>query len=260
MTFMVDDHVDKNPRRQDARTKILYTPTYHGGTVRHMIDDVVKRIEERIAALGSNPEAVSKAAKLSRDTVTKIKSKFGDGLQQGIKLSTIEALAPALGVTPEWLAFGVEAPPAEDAVATARIENRLQAGVWAPAIETAFPDGEVVAIPRRFVPRGAQIYAAEVVGSSMNRIYPEGSIVVLERRIGDRRSDLAQGGRYHVERIKPDGSVEHTLKTMRRSADGSIWLVPESDDPAFQAPLPFRDAAGEHVAVAGRVLVALVPG
>ena len=199
MPLMAAHDVDKRPRRQGAWTKFPYTAYADVGSVHRMIDDVVKRIEQRMVALRSNPEAVSKAAKLSRDTVTKLRSKHSKGEQQSIKLSTIEALASALKVRPEWLAFGVEAPPHENEVASAPIENRLQAGVWTPAIDTDFSGDESIAIPRRFVPRGAHIYAAEVVGSSMNRIYPEGSIVVLERRIGDRRSDLVQGGRYHVD-------------------------------------------------------------
>lgn len=223
-----------------------------------MTDTIITRIEQRLADLGLTAESASKAAGLSRDAIRGIRRGLDDGKQRGVSTYTLERLAPILKVAPEWLAFGAETTRAAGLVA-APVQTRLQAGLWSDHPAAAIEGRDPVYVPAELVPRGATIYAAEVVGNSMNRVYPAGTWVVLERRF-DEPATLMPGRRYHVERQRPDGSVESTLKLVRRRADGSIWLVPESDDPEFQAAMPLAGVAGEHVSFVGRVLCALVPG
>jgi len=87
-----------------------------------------------------------------------------------------------------------------------------------------------------------------VNGPSMNRLYPEGSIVVVVSVF-----DLAQsadgwepktGMRVVVQRINEVGLMEATVKELQIDADGQMWLWPRSDHPQFQQPWKVP-AAGE---------------
>ena len=258
MTLMAGQHGDIFPHSQAMGIIIRSRILWPLGMVRPMIDMVLARIDGRLAELGMAPEAASKAAGLSRSTIRKMHEQAASGFRASVRLSTIEALAPILRVTPEWLAFGVNAPQTEGLV-IAPIKARLQAGIWTEHPHDAIDGRGPVFVPADMAPRGAKVYAAEVVGSSMNRVYPEGTIVVLEARFDD-ASSLIAGRRYHVERRRPDGSVESTIKTVKRRPDDSIWLVPESDDPAFQAAISLPSSDGEQISFVGRVLLAIVPG
>ena len=226
--------------------------------IRTMTESIIERIERRLAEMSMKAEAASKAAGLSRDAIRGIRRGMEDGRQRGVSTHTLERLAPILKVSPEWLAFGVETTRSAGLVA-APMQTRLQAGVWSDHPQSAVDGRDPVYVPSHIVPRGATIYAAEVVGNSMNRVYPAGTCVILEKRFDD-PATLIPGRRYHVERQRADGSVEGTLKLVRRRADGSIWLVPESDDPEFQASIPLTGSPGEHISFVGRVLCAIVPG
>lgn len=222
-----------------------------------MLDKIIFRIEQRLQALDLAPEGACKLAGLSRSTIRKMREQRAKGGQTSVRVSTLTALAPVLKVTPEWLAFGIDSTAAAGLVA-APITTRLQAGVWTEHRD-AVTSGEVAYAPAGLVSRGAVVYAAEVVGQSMNRVYPEGTVAIIERRYDDLRT-LEPNRRYHVERIRADGAVESTLKRVIRRADGSTWLVPESDDPEFQSAIPLREGAGEAINIAGRVVCAIVPG
>lgn len=134
----------------------------------------------------------------------------------------------------------------------------LQAGLWTRSFD--WPDDECYEIGIPDEPRyaSATLYGAEIRGESMNLVYPDRSVVVLERGVFGPR-DLTAGARYHVEMQRRDGSVENTLKGVRASGDGSIWLVPESSDPAFQAPVKAVSGDGEHISIVGRVISSYRP-
>lgn len=174
----------------------------------------------------------------------------------------LSRLAALIGTTTEWI-LGDDDPGKPGPMITppgmvrVPFRARLQAGVWSEHADDEVTGLDDLLLPERMVPRGIEAYAAELVGESMNRLYPSGSIILLERRF-DRRDDLIPGRRYHVERQKPDGAVESTLKTVTRRNDGSIWLVPESDDPAFQAPIRLDQTVADGTSFVGRVFGAVV--
>jgi SOS-response transcriptional repressor LexA len=257
MEFMATHYEDIYPHRQAKRISVPSAVRPTCGKVARMLDAILERIDIRLAALRLTPERASKLAGLSRDAIRKMHSQRDDGMRSSIRVSTLTALAPILGVTPEWLTYGVESTAAAG-LAGAPLNARLQAGVWTEHREALKSDATIY-VPADLVPRGASIYAAEISGESMNRIFPNGTVVVLERRFDDLVS-LVPNRRYHVERIRADGAVESTLKTVRRRADGSVWLVPESDDPEFQTAIPLKGAPGETINIAGRVICAVVPG
>jgi hypothetical protein len=76
-----------------------------------------------------------------------------------------------------------------------------------------------------------------VRGNSMNRLYPEGTIVLVIR-FGDLGRDPAPGERVVVvRRDRKTGEFEATLKEYDRDAQGRHILWPRSADPEFQSPI-----------------------
>lgn len=183
----------------------------------------------------------------------------GRNLLRGLSTMYSSRYARAYGVAEVWLTAGAGAPKPSSRGDSIPVPVRgiLQAGVWRESFELPPPDQFEVWIPRRPEIEFEPLYAGIVRGESMNRVYPDGTIVVMRRRIEDPR-DLIPEKRYHVERQRPDGSVECTLKTVKRRADGSIWLVPESTDPAFQETIAVSSPTDGHVSFVGRVVQAII--
>jgi transcriptional regulator with XRE-family HTH domain len=77
-------------------------------------------------------------------------------------------------------------------------------------------------------------FGLKVVGESMNRVYRPGTILDCVQYGGE--SQIPNGKRVIVRRRRFDGGVELTVKEYLRDGDGIEWLVPQSDNPAFQAP------------------------
>ncbi|SON55506.1 transcriptional regulator, y4mF family [Hartmannibacter diazotrophicus] len=168
-----------------------------------------------------------------------------------IKLDRLMALAEILKCQPADLL----APPSN--MIRVRAQGYLQAGIWTQAFEMPNEDQFDVFIADRPELRGLALYAGVIRGESMNQVYPPGTVVVLAPR-QDGPSDLIAGRRYHIEYQRADGSCENTIKSVRVRADGSVWLVPESNDPAFQAPIPALPNQDEQIHFRGRVVAAII--
>lgn len=182
----------------------------------------------------------------------------GHRTKRGISTDYSPAYARGYRISETWLVTGVGEPlgPKSSQDIRVPVKGVLQAGIWIESFEWPSVDQYDVWVSGRPDLAREVLYAAEVRGTSMNRIYPNGTIVVLRRGI-DGPTDLITGKRYHVERQMPNGLVENTLKTVKRGGDGRIWLVPESDDPEFQAPIEVTGGDGTHVSFVGRVVIAI---
>jgi transcriptional regulator with XRE-family HTH domain len=137
-----------------------------------------------------------------------------------------------------------------------RVRGYVQAGHWAESWE--FPEEEQYEVP---VPDDEylapyKLYAAETRGPSMNKRYPEGTIVVFTDAI-ETHEEIQIGKRYVVERQRADGLREATVKTLWRDESGKFWLVPESDDPRYQESIPVEGAEEDTVRIIGRVRYAV---
>jgi len=172
-----------------------------------------------------------------------------------------------MGMTVEWmgrLGEALDVDPIEIISAPARIrtvavKGHVQAGVWRDSFE--WPDDAdwyEVAVPRDPEIDGLPLSAVEVRGASMNRRYDEGTVLVFTAPWDDRQRPTP-GMRYIVERRKADGTIEATVKTLHRADDGQMWLVPESNDPRFQTPIPLDDHTedGIEIRIVGRVRYAV---
>ena len=100
------------------------------------------------------------------------------------------------------------------------------------------------------------LHAAETRGPSMNRTYPEGTVLVFLDNMEAEESPQF-GKRYIVERERADGLREATVKTLQRDADGKAWLLPDSDDPRHQAPIEINGAEGDTIRLVGRVVYSI---
>lgn len=135
-----------------------------------------------------------------------------------------------------------------------RVAAHVQAGYWAETWEWTDDEQYEVAVPDE--PQLAQfrLYAAETRGPSMNRRWPERTVVVFTN-VAETEEAPIPGKRYVVQRLRADGQREHTVKLLHRDESGKLWLIPESTDPLFQTPISIEDGADDEdtVAIIGRV-------
>lgn len=150
-----------------------------------------------------------------------------------------ESYARRFQTTPEWLLFGRGKGVTSAPVPVNRLINvvgKVQAGLFA-----VVPDHDEIEEVIPLVMPGfeaASLFALRVVGESMNRHYPDGTLVIVcpAAEIGVRDGD------HVVVRHMRNGLAETTLKEVVQEKAG-IALWPRSSDPAFQAPVRLtRDA------------------
>jgi DNA-binding Xre family transcriptional regulator len=173
--------------------------------------------------------------------------------KMGMTVDWMERLGEALDVDP----LEIISPPAR--IRTATVKSHVQAGSWRDAFEWEDQsDWYEVAVPRDPQLDGMPLSAYEVRGISMNKRYIEGTVLIATAPWDDRERPTP-GARYIVERRKPDGMIEGTVKTLHRADDGKLWLVPESTDPRFQAAIPLDDGQedGIEIRIVGRVRYAV---
>lgn len=150
--------------------------------------------------------------------------------------------------------LGAPAPAEKSDLRTVTVATHVQAGLWAETWEWADDDHYQVAVPRDAALDGFRLYGAETRGPSMNKRWPERTVVVFTN-VDETLESPQPGKRYVVEAKRADGKREHTVKLLHRDEQGKFWLVPESNDPLFQAPLSVDDGAtnGDEVRIVGRV-------
>lgn len=159
----------------------------------------------------------------------------------------MDKLATVFNVTPEQII----AAPAN--TRTIKVRSHVEAGAWEAHNEWPEDEWYDVAIPDDPAYRSFELFGAETRGPSMNRRYPERTVLIHTDLI-DTGERLEIGKRYVVERERPDGTRETTVKTLSRDEDGKLWLMPESSDPRYQTPIPIDDALDAVVRVIGRVI------
>jgi transcriptional regulator with XRE-family HTH domain len=137
---------------------------------------------------------------------------------------------------------------------TVRVAAHVQAGYWAENWEWSDDEQYDVAVPSDPVLDNFTLHAAETRGPSMNRRWPEKTVVVFTN-VAETEESPIPGKRYVVERTRVDGKREHTVKLLHQDEKGLFWLVPESNDPLYQEPISVEEGAknGDEVRIVGRV-------
>lgn len=143
--------------------------------------------------------------------------------------------------------------PAPTALLT--VKGTVEAGSWREvALADLEHDPETLIAPRSVVDSGA--FALRVAGPSMDRLYPDGSYVVVQPWHG---GHLPYGKRVVVERSR-NGLVETTLKELVRNEAGEAELWPRSTHPAHQTPVVYKEGEeGSMVRIIGVVMWSMRP-
>lgn len=223
--------------------------------------EVLSRIEQRLESLGLSASAASQRAGLSKDAIRNFQRSVRAGKTAGMSTLTLDKLAPVLKTTTSWLLDGVGdevVEPERPVFRRVIVAAHVQAGHWAESWEWPEDDQYSVMVPNDEAYAHTKLFAAETRGPSMNRRYPEGTVLVFAD-VSDTREQPMPGKRYIVERCRPGGECEHTVKTLFVDAEGKAWLLPESDDPRFQSPISVEDGVsdGDTVSIIGRVVFAV---
>jgi hypothetical protein len=102
---------------------VLFCGKINGDGVEYMhLEEIVNRINERLEALGiTAPEAESRAGR--RDAIRNMRRAVARG-KGGVTMRTIDALAPALSTTPEWLLTGQDKIEGNEITETIPLDKR----------------------------------------------------------------------------------------------------------------------------------------
>lgn len=191
---------------------------------------VGRRIRQLRNKLGLKQAAFGRLVGVDQSTVSRWESDTHP--PEGEPLLRLARLA---GTTVEEFLGESELKPRD--VKEVLVIGRVQAGVWVEHPE--FPEDEKypLAMPTSPKYRSFPQFALEVVGPSMNEIYPEGSVILCVKF-----DDLGRGPqpeeRVVVQRYRKDGLVEVTVKEWTVDDQGRVWLMPRSTHPEYRAPMP----------------------
>lgn len=132
------------------------------------------------------------------------------------------------------------------------VVGEVQAGAWNESIEWDH-DGQkqVYVTPPPGLER-IDVRGFEVRGTSMNSVYPDGTLVFVQATISN--GVIPKSGQHVlVSRRNKTGLYEATLKEFSIDEDGKNWLWPRSTDPNHQTPIPYDDGNSEDVTITGIV-------
>lgn len=134
-----------------------------------MLDDIYRRVQERLEAVGLKPSAASKLAGLTEDAIRNMERavKAPSG-RKGVSTDTLERLAPVLKTTPGWLFSGGMAP----AVMVGRV------GAGANIASIADHEREIFDLPAS----DHETQAFLVKGSSCEPILEDGDVIIVHDR------------------------------------------------------------------------------
>jgi phage repressor protein C with HTH and peptisase S24 domain len=166
-----------------------------------------------------------------------------ENAHRGLPAERARHYARFFDTTPEWLLYG--RGPSDDNSTdrgifplTRQIPVRgvVQAGAWAEVVSDDQPTDWVAFEAPEY--NRAELFALDVRGPSMNRVYPDGCRVIcaVPAEAGLRDQD------YVAVRRRRGSLVETTLKQLVVEKDGSLSLYPRSTDPAHQTPMRLEQA------------------
>jgi len=208
------------------------------------------RIKRLRKSRGLNQHEFAELLGVSQSTV----SRWEKGTQEP-EFDQIVALAELAGETPQQFAYG-ERVNEELTLRPVFVMGAVQAGHWVEAVEWVSDEWYSVSLPPHPQFPNVKRYGLEVRGPSMNRVFPEGSVVECVR-FEELGTDPQPGDYVVVERHRHDGFIEATVKKFVLH-EGEPWLMPESDHPAFQQPIRPHD--GQEDDVDSVIITSLVIG
>lgn len=171
-----------------------------------------------------------------------------------IKAGEADKIREYLARTEERAASVYHLPANTERTSPLIVRGTVEAGSWRESSVGDLSEAEVITAPKSLVDAGA--FALRVVGPSMDLRYPPGSVVIVEPWDGP----PPVGRRVVVERSRPGGLIETSVKELVRGSGGELELWPRSSHPAHQAPVPFGDQDDVTVKLLGIVRKVLIDG
>ncbi|MCM8738312.1 XRE family transcriptional regulator [Azospirillum sp. A1-3] len=214
-----------------------------------LMNPLAQRIKQLRKSRGLNQAEFAELLGVTQPTV----SRWELGKSEP-EFDQIVALADLAGETPQQFAFGQQVNE-ELTLQLVFVVGAVQAGHWVEAVEWNRDEWYSVSLPPHPQYPDIKRFGLEVRGPSMNRVFPEGSVVEC-LRFEDLGEEPQPNDYVVVERHRADGCIEATVKKLV-VMDDEPWLVPESDHPAFQRPIKLRNGHEddvETVVIAGLVI------
>ncbi|MDM7851839.1 LexA family protein [Pseudochrobactrum kiredjianiae] len=203
-----------------------------------MLKDILERIDRRLLAVGLAESKAAKLAGLSDSAIRNMRRAVRNGKDQGASIKTIEAIAPILKTSSTWLLDGTgneEGDYHRPSMLDIPLISWISAGELSHQ-DAAIHFDEFPTIQAINLPEGDWI-ALRVSGSSMNKISPPDSIILVNR--ADKR--LVANGCYVIA----DEAGQATYKRYRPNEDPPFQPASYKDTPA-----PKLDGA---IKIVGRV-------
>ncbi len=214
-------------------------------------DDIAKRLKEgRILAGFKTASEAAESLGVAYPTYA-----GHENGSRGVEREAAQLYARRFKMSLDYLLTGRGPPTGAKGTRHVTVAAHVEAGAWAESWEWPHEDQYTVYIPDDREWKGFTLYGAETRGPSMNKRYPERTVLVFND-VSETQEEPIPGKRYIVERRRASGETEHTVKTLYRDQEGKFWLIPESDDPRYQSPISIEEGTGDEdvVAIIGRVL------
>lgn len=219
---------------------------------------ILERINLRLNALGLSAHRASQRARLGPDAIRDLKR----DPEVMPRLDTLEALAPVLETTPEWLAFGIGSGEGSEAPGGVPVIGEVAAGLWFDvdgSVDVPKFEQHPLPVDRRY-PIASQ-FGLIVRGSSINLVARDGEILHCVD-LGITGIEPQDGDLVIVERRRAQGSQkEVTAKRVRRRGK-VVELHPDSDDARWKRPIeldPKNAPDGEEIAIVAIVIAVYRP-
>lgn len=132
------------------------------------------------------------------------------------------------------------------------VSSFTQTDAWNANVEWEPEDQFEITLQDNALYPGAPRRASVVRGDCMNKVYPEGSILVWvpQSQINE---PVLPNRRYIVDRFRRNGEIERTVRSYARDTNDRQWFYPESSDDTFR-PFEFEDTPECTITLAGRVI------
>ena len=192
--------------------------------------EILGRIQSRLDTLGMSADRASKLAK-KPDAIRNMKRALKEGNRDGISTTTLGALAPVLGVSPEWLISGKPEIPAGDptitVVAVPRDANlrrkALIAEIDGVSAASARPP------PSAAEPPAGSPYPDDPMTDERTAAAFEGVISAAFDARPDIARALVASARKALKIPMPDGAGQYDPETSRAMARGMAMTVLDHD-------------------------------
>lgn len=212
------------------------------GIIPNMTDTfIAQELKRRMEERGFKQKSLARDAELNETYVRDILK----GRSKNPEASKLARIAAVLGCTADdLLGTGSSVLP----VHTTQIEVRgdVQAGVWRDAMEWPVADWYAITVPLDSAYAGLHRYGLLVKGDSMDRVFPDGSIVVVINFTDLGRMPQTGEIVVAVQRSKTSDDFEATVKAAQVLDTGEIILWPQSTNPDFAMPVRVPVWGNEH--------------